>query len=241
MNHEKSLHNLTSVDVVEAALIFRRSLGQGEATHLRGFFGREFIDEIMLHHHESDGRFRYEYPKVQFKVIDREARLIGFNEGAELVARIWTEVDQTKIGDEELTIVESKLSRRQAFIGESDQPLTYRFRTPWLGLNQENHAKYDRTSDPSARRQLLERALVGNCLSFAKGFQHHVQARIVADCRELQEIQTRFKGVPMIGFVGVMRVNFHIPDHAGVGKSVSRGFGTVESVPPRSNPGRSSC
>ena len=241
MNSKEIVSNKTSVDVVEATLIFPRCVGQGEATHLRGFFGREFADEIMLHHHESDGRYRYEYPKVQFKVIDREARLIGFNEGAELVTRIWTEVDQTKIGDEVLTIVEAKLSRWQDFIGVSDQPLTYRFRTPWLGLNQENHAKYDRMTDLIGRRELLERSLVGNCLSFAKGFKHHVQARIVADCRELQEIQTRFKGVPMIGFIGVMRINFHIPDHAGIGKSVSRGFGTVERVHARSNPGRSSC
>ncbi len=34
----------------------------------------------------------------------------------------------------------------------------------------------------------------------------------------------------MIGFVGTFRINFHIPDHAGLGKSVSRGFGTVERI-----------
>ena len=34
----------------------------------------------------------------------------------------------------------------------------------------------------------------------------------------------------MVGFVGTFRVNFHIPEHAGIGKSVSRGFGTVERV-----------
>lgn len=239
MNSAAILSNRTSIDVVEATLIFPRCVGQGEATHLRGFFGREFADEIMLHHHEADGRLRYEYPKVQFKVIDREARLIGFNEGAQLVTRIWTEVDQTKIGDEVLPIIDAKLSRRQDFVGESDYPIAYRFRTPWLGLNQENHAKYDRITDPASRRELLERSLVGNSLSFAKGFKHHVQSRIVADCGELKEVSIRFKGVPMIGFIGVMRANFHIPDHAGIGKSVSRGFGTVERIQPQSNPGRS--
>ena len=43
-------------------------------------------------------------------------------------------------------------------------------------------------------------------------------------------MQTGLKGVPMLGFVGTFRVNFAIPEHAGIGKSVSRGFGTVERI-----------
>ena len=34
--------------------------------------------------------------------------------------------------------------------------------------------------------------------------------------------------VPMLGFIGTFSVNFEIPDYWGVGKSVSRGFGTVK-------------
>ena len=64
--------------------------------HLRGFFGREFANEVLLHHHEVDGSFRYAYPKVQFKVLDQTAYLIGLAEGAELVTRLWSDVDQCK-------------------------------------------------------------------------------------------------------------------------------------------------
>jgi hypothetical protein len=35
---------------------------------------------------------------------------------------------------------------------------------------------------------------------------------------------------PMIGFLGNFSVNFEIPDYWGIGKSVSRGFGTVKRV-----------
>jgi hypothetical protein len=31
----------------------------------------------------------------------------------------------------------------------------------------------------------------------------------------------------MLGFLGTFSVNFEIPDYWGIGKSVSRGFGTV--------------
>ena len=43
--------------------------------------------------------------------------------------------------------------------------------------------------------------------------------------------------------VSTFRVNFEIPDHAGIGKSVSRGFGTVERIPETSGPkeGSAAC
>ena len=34
----------------------------------------------------------------------------------------------------------------------------------------------------------------------------------------------------MLGFLGTFSVNFEIPDYWGIGKSVSRGFGTIKRV-----------
>ena len=34
----------------------------------------------------------------------------------------------------------------------------------------------------------------------------------------------------MLGFLGAFSVNFEIPDYWGIGKSVSRGFGTVRTI-----------
>ena len=39
---------------------------------------------------------------------------------------------------------------------------------------------------------------------------------------------TKKKSTPMLGFLGTFSVNFEIPDYWGIGKSVSRGFGTVK-------------
>jgi hypothetical protein len=218
------------VDSVGLWLRFPRPLQLGEATHLRGFFGRAFSDQVMLHHHEADGRLRYAYPKVQFKVLDRTAHLIGLADGAALVTRLWAEVDQARIGTEVLPVLEAGLSRRAEQLGESEGAILFRFRTPWLGLNQENHARYQAATGSKDRQALLEHALVGNCLSLAKGFGHWVRARITADCQGLRPVDAGLKGVAMVGFVGTFRVNFHIPEHAGIGKSVSRGFGTAERV-----------
>jgi Cas6b C-terminal domain len=167
---------------------------------------------------------------VQFKILDQTAHVLGLAEGATLVTRLWSVVDQTRIGSEILPVLEAGLTRRRECLGEAETSLLYRFRTPWLGLNQENHFLYEAQSDPAGRLAVLERAIVGNCLSLAKGFRHWVEGRIAADCRGLKPVPAGLKGVAMVGFVGTFRVNFHIPDHAGIGKSVSRGFGTVERI-----------
>ena len=54
-----------------------------------------------------------------------------------------------------------------------------------------------------------------------------VPAPIEAKIIELKEVPTKLKGTPMLGFLGTFSVNFEIPDYWGIGKSVSRGFGTV--------------
>jgi hypothetical protein len=219
-----------TVDVVAYHLRFSRPASQGEATQLRGYFGRQFSDEVLLHHHNADGSLRYDYPKVQFKVLDRTAHLIGLAEGCDVVTRLWAAVDQAVINHEMLPVLEANLTRRREQLGEAPAPVRYRFRTPWLGLNQENHRRYREFTDEASRRELLGRVLVGNCLALAGAFGHRVAAGLTADPGGLRRITTRFKGVPMVAFIGTFRINFRLPNLAGIGKSVSRGFGTVENV-----------
>ncbi len=217
--------------LTELKLLLGRQLLPHETPKLRGFFGREFADQILLHHHLPDGRLLYSYPRVQFKVIDRVALLVGIDEGSELLSKLWLQVDQTRIGDEVLPVLETHLTNRRVTIGETDGMVDYLFLTPWLALNEANNRRYEQARSKSERVRILERVLVGNCLSFAKAFGYTVRERLNADCHELWEVPCKLKGVVMRGFLGRFRVNFELPDHLGIGKSVSRGFGTVEHVP----------
>ncbi len=218
------------IETTEYRLRLSRSLSPGEATQLRGYFGAAFGDELLLHHHHPDGSLHYDYPRVQFKVIERTARLIALGEGSALVERLWKEVEQTHLGGELLPVLEATLHRRKEPFGETTEPIEYRFLTPWLGLNQDNHRKYARAESDAERREILSRVLVGNCLALAKSLGHRVELRLAADSSQLRPRACRFKGVPMAGFIGRFWINFHVPTGLGIGKSVSRGFGTVEPV-----------
>lgn len=215
------------IEVTEYRLRFERPLTPGEATHLRGYVGRAYPEEELVHHHRGDGSLIYEYPRVQFKVIDRTAHLIGLAEGGEVVERLWRELDQARLGNEQLPVLEATLLKRREPLGECADAVEYRFLNPWLGLNQVNHGRYQLAGSDAERAAVLERVLVGNCLSVAKAFGHWVQGKLAADARRLRSRICCFKGQPMVAFDGVFQVNFRLPGGVGIGKSVSRGFGTV--------------
>src|SRR5947209_4214660 len=178
-----TMNGLTTIDIdiTEYRLRFERPLAPGEATHLRGFVGSAFPEEELVHHHRGDGSLMYEYPRVQFKVLDRTAHLFGLAEGGAVVERLWREVDQARIGQDQLPVLEAALLRRRERFGASDEMMAYRLRSPWLALNQENHRRYEACASPSEQTELLQHILVGNCLSLAKSFGHRVQGRLTAD------------------------------------------------------------
>ena len=76
----------------------------------------------------------------------------------------------------------------------------------------------------------MEKILIGNLISISKSLGYTVPEPIHVTIHNLKEVKTSLKRTPMLGFLGTFSVNFEIPDYWGIGKSVSRGFGTVLKV-----------
>ena len=64
----------------------------------------------------------------------------------------------------------------------------------------------------------------------SKGLGCTVPGPIEGNILNIRGVNTFLKGNPMLGFLGEFEVNFEIPDYLGIGKSVSRGFGTVKKM-----------
>jgi len=109
------------------------------------------------------------------------------------------------------------------------EQIQYIFLSPWPALNEKNCQKYQKLGSQAKKRELLGKILVGNIISMSKGLAYTVPAPIAAHILKIREVQTSLKGTPMLGFLGTFSVNFEIPDYWGIGKSVSRGFGTVKA------------
>jgi hypothetical protein len=167
-------------------------------------------------------------------VIDSTAVLLGIGDGAELLQRLWLEIDATRLGDEQLKVLDAHLETLEAEITTCPEPIEYRFVTAWLALNQRNFLSYVGSRSTKFRKDELSRILVGNCLGLAKSLGIRFRERVDADGRQLTSIKTSLDGRGMIGFVGKFKINLKLPEYLGLGKSVSRGFGAVVAAERRS-------
>jgi hypothetical protein len=197
---------------------------------LRGFIGKMFSTNPIIHHHLNDGTAKliYSYPKIQYKIIDGLPSILGISEGVNVIEEICEKLHELELRGKIYTILDKRQEKREANIGITDNGLQYNFLTPWLALDEESYRRY-RKRNPQERQKQLESILIGNIISMAKGLEYVITDKLTATVN-VREVPISLKGTPMLGFLGTFSVNFEIPDYWGIGKSVSRGFGTVKRV-----------
>lgn len=206
-------------------LVPDRKIGTN-ASKLRGFFATQFNEYVLLHQHNCD-KVIYSYPLVQYKILRGIPLVFGINEGVEVLQEIFNKYDKIKLDESTYEILEKKISLKEEEFGLSDKFHTYTFETPWFALNQENFTDRYKRIGSAEQKELLRKTLIGNILSMSKSLGYTVPEKIKCEI-DLHPGSSRMKGVEIATFKGRFMVNFLIPDYFGLGKSVSRGFGTVK-------------
>lgn len=202
-----------------------------DAHKLRGFFGDFFKEKsTLLHNHFEENEFAFRYPLVQYKVIDKTPIIIGIEEGAELLVDLFLKIRLLKIGELVVDINSKNIENRIVEIGlSSDSLFEYGFSTLWMGLNQKNFNIYRKLKEESDKNEFLSKQIQNNILSFYKGVGLRVEGRILAK-GSFFEKSTKFKEKQMVAFEGSFVSNAILPNLVGIGKAVSRGFGTIEKI-----------
>lgn len=194
---------------------------------IRGYLGNKYIENNLLHNHVED-KFIYRYPLVQYKVISEVPVIMGINKGADIVANIGIMDDELVLDGIEYNTFQKKIVKSKFDFGCTEDYINYKFITPWIALNQKNSEVY-KNGNKMEQEGILKKILIGNIISMSKGLEYTVNNKI--NCWiNLKEKEVMLKGIKHIGFIGEFKINFNIPDHLGIGKSVSRGFGTVRSM-----------
>lgn len=184
-------------------------------------------DNVLFHDHEGTG-LRYSYPLIQYKTIDGRAAVVAVAGGTDSVGTILRGLP----GD-------IRIGRRRVFMSVSDMKhsvtdvcvdseLHQYCMSGWLPLNQLNYKKYMESEGLAVRCGMLERLLVGNILSFAKGLGIFLDGNVFVEILDIRnQKQYKYKGVMMLGMDIRFRANVLLPQYVGLGKGVSLGFGTI--------------
>jgi len=217
------------MNILKLNLTVESDLNNSDAEKIRGYLGNLFWDNSYAHQHKSDGSLIYRYPRVQYKVIDGSCLLLGFEEGSDIVKKIFHDLNAINFSGKWKEILSKGLKRYTASFSISSEQREYQFLTAWLALNEENYERY-KNSNQWEQIQLLKKILIGNILSMAKGLEYAVTEEIKVESLKLKMENMKVKDIKMIGFIGDFEVNFNLPDYIGLGKMVSKGFGTIKKT-----------
>lgn len=218
----------------KAILYFNNiKLNPSQIHKLRGYVGNVFAEHDLIHNHDLEtGKSIYRYPLIQFKIIDNTPCIVALTEKAiQIFTEIFMALNEIIIDGKKILINEKDLKIETVDLGFSQETFMYEFITPWIGLNQKNFATYINLKNQKEKTDLLKRIVIGNILSMSKylNLQLAQHQQINVDL-QFQQTKVTLKGRQMIGFKGMFKTNFVIPDYMGLGKSVSRGFGTVKCL-----------
>lgn len=215
---------------IELWLGMDSGMSSNNAEKIRGYIGRKFIEDSFLHQHTENNKLIYCYPVVQYKVIDGTPLLMGIKDGINSLWKVFDDISELNLDNMTHEIFDKKSLLKEVHLGISDKQISYTFLAPWLALNEKNYDKYQRLGSWPKKKELLESILIGNIISMSKSLGYTVPEPIKANIEKMKEVPTSLKGTPMLGFLGNFSVNFEIPDYWGIGKSVSRGFGTIKKI-----------
>ena len=203
---------------------------------LRKAICREFQDEaIFSQHAPGTGRTISRYPRIQYRVTARDGAMIyGIAEGADRIIQGLAKFPESlQIALRYGEAPEAYRIRRKMLI-EEEIPIEatlakyalYRTLTPIILIDaRDRKERFDKAS-AEERALLAKKWLTGNIMNALKSLSRTTTAAVDVPYVDLDTIEVRKKGIPMIGLRGTFAVNVELGNMA-VGHYVSCGFGVI--------------
>ena len=187
----------------------------------------------LYHNHLEDGRCIMHYPHIQYKVLNGKPSIVGIGDGADSLELLFSLNAQFQITIGRYSREYTVLSKTTNYfapsesIGEKRQFLI----DGWLPFNKSNYLEHIETSSLSERILQLDSVLKGNILALYKDFHVFIKSPFIGNIVDLNEHAASFKRVKMISYDALIETNVALPEHCGIGKGVSHGFGTIRALP----------
>ncbi len=204
------------------------------SSSVRQYFSDKYKHPVF-HNHYPNGKsiYRSKGAPFQFKVINNEVFILAINEGVEFAESFqWPNEIQMPLGQTGLVInlILASKSQRQATFQPTEFQC-YRNISPYIALNQEKYKAYLTLSEKDGRT-FIENGLANHILTAAKWCgitvnkkEHLIKTKLIQmKAGQPLKIKDELFFTP---FDVMFECNTEIPDYLGIGRFVSRGYGTM--------------
>ena len=211
------------------SITFNTPISFDEVPYFRGAVLRTVRqqDSLLYHNHLGDD-YRYAYPLIQYKRIQKRAAIICVGDGTEAIGHFFANrSEDVMLGNRPARLEIDTVRAHNTLVQLWQQSFHYSLRR-WLPLNQENYRIYQSTEGLADRCAMLERLLTANILSMLKTFGIRLDAPLQVNITQISQPRIlAYKGIKMMGFDICFSSNISLPDFIGLGKGASLGFGTL--------------
>lgn len=215
-----------------AVIQFEGKLAEREIPSFRGAVMAYADNDPLYHNHTEDAGFQFRYPLIQYKVLDGMPAIVGVDAGALSLESLFSLGDsfEWQIGP----VMRQFIVRKKCpgyFLTDENVAGSFRYSLhKWMPFNRENFNVWQQTTGLAKKVALLDAILCGNILTLYKAFGVFFEREIHAEILELEQFTVTYKGVKMVAFDAVIETDIALPEHLGIGKGVSHGFGVVERI-----------
>jgi len=189
----------------------------------------------LFHNHEKNS-FRYSYPLIQYKRIGKKPHLVCIEEGIDEVHHFFENKQEGLfLGKRPYELVVDQIRLNKFNMQVWDKSFNYLIQD-WFPLNQKNYKTYKEITSEIKQFSFLEKILIGNILSFAKGVDWNIDKEIELKITNI--IRTNhisLKGVKREAFTLNFKCNVFLPNYISLGKNASLGYGTVREIKKNTN------
>lgn len=199
-----------------------------DAGKLRGYFAKAFgKDSVLFHNHTEGEGFRYGYSLVQYKVIKGVPTVVGVAEGARLVLHTFIDLQEIDLEGQLVRVDDKELEVNKTPAGVISELREYRFASPLFAFNQDNYAAF-KNMPAAEHKAFLTKLITSHLITALRGIGCEVtEERPIMLSHRLEPRLVNYKNQRMQMYVGGFTANVALPEGLGVGKSTSKGFGTV--------------
>ncbi|MBN2890276.1 MAG: hypothetical protein JXL97_00275 [Bacteroidales bacterium] len=214
-------------------IIFDTEIKGQQISAFRGAIASKVGQNSNLFHNHTTSGFIYNYPFIQYKRLNKKAAIVCVEQGVDEIYILFNQPDwQLNLNGSNFLMKIEKLNVNAFNLNVWDNFFSYRIFN-WIALNPENHKKFRSTDSLTERIIILENILKANILSFAKGVEWILEEDKKIELKItniIGEKVTRFKNISHVTFDVEFKTNVFLPQHIGMGKAASHGYGVVYAV-----------
>jgi hypothetical protein len=187
--------------------------------------------ESILFHNHLEGKFRYAYPLIQYKSLYDKAAVVCLEDGVDEVHVFFQKKNrQVTLNRVKQELVIARMHMNQFNMQAWQSAFQYKIKN-WLPFNQANYRTFSLLDGEDEKQKFLEKILIGNILSFAKGLNWKVERQITLAIKEVPPPTViKVKDTLRQAYTVNFNCNVFLPNFIGLGKNVSIGFGIVKQI-----------